>query len=398
MFSGPCENRYMKAILICPAEKLRKQFEVAIGALKGLALLKVLPEFPPQDVLRRIVRARAPQVVFIGLEESEACENANTQIETESPWIQRIGLHESKEPLTFRLALRLRMHEALVAPFNRSDIDDVLARTAKLLATSPAAAPQNHLFAFVPAKPGVGSSTIAANATWAFSRMQKSEVLLADFDLSSGVTSFLFKAEHDHQILDALSRSHELDEEHWKRLVKKIGNVDLLPSGAPCIPEAVGGIHVTKLVEFIRRSYDIACADLPDTFDEISLGVLRDADRIILVTSSELPAIRMARLKACLFEKLDLADKVRLVVNRVRKSNALKAAEIEEAVGLPVFASFPCDYSDVSKSIQNGTASSALAHSVEAFTAKLLDKKVDHEKRHRFIERFAITPMRYAFK
>jgi hypothetical protein len=39
-----------------------------------------------------------------------------------------------------------------------------------------------------------------------------------------------------------------------------------------------------------------------------------------------------------------------------------------------------------------------LAHSIEAFAAKLLDKKVDQEKRHRFIERFAITPMRYAFK
>jgi pilus assembly protein CpaE len=388
----------MKAILICPAENLRKQFEVAIGAVKGLVLSKILTDFPPEEVLRRIVRARAPQVVFIGLEQSGGCENANTQLETESPWIQRIGLHESKDPSTFRLALRLRMHEALVAPFNRGDIDDVLARTANLLATSPSAAPQNHLFAFVPAKPGVGSSTIAANATWAFSRMQKSEVLLADFDLSSGVASFLFRAEHDHQMVDALSRSHELDEEHWKRLVKKIGNVDLLPSGAPSIPEAVSSAHVTKLVEYIRRTYDIASADLPDTFDEISLGVLRDADRIILVTSAELPAVRMARLKACLFQKLDLGEKVRLVVNRVRKNNALKVAEIEEAVGLPVFASFPCDYSDVSKSIQNGTASAALAQSVEAFTAKLLDKKVDQEKRHRFIERFAITPMRYAFK
>jgi hypothetical protein len=65
---------------------------------------------------------------------------------------------------------------------------------------------------------------------------------------------------------------------------------------------------------------------------------------------------------------------------------------------LPVLATFPCDYSDVNKSIQNGTASPALAQSVEAFAAKLLDKKVGHEKRHRFIERFAISPMRYAFK
>ena len=289
----------MKAILICPAEKLRKQFESAIGALKGLVLSKVLTEFPPEDVLRRTIRARAPQVVFIALEQSEACEAANSQLESESPWIQRIGLHDSKDPDTFRLALRLRMHEALVAPFQRNEIDDVLARTAGLLASNPGlVAPQNHLFAFVPAKPGVGASTIAANTTWAFGRMQKTQVLLADFDLCSGVAGFLFKADHDHQITDALSRSHELDEEHWKRLVKKMGNVDLLPSGAPCMPENVTSANVQKLVEYIRRSYDLASADLPDTFDEISLGVLRDADRIILaVTSAELPSIRMARFE-----------------------------------------------------------------------------------------------------
>src|SRR5579872_7392665 len=159
----------MKAILICPAEKLRKQFEAAIGALKGVALIKVLTDYPPEDVLRRIVRARAPQVVFIGLDQSQGCESTNTQLETECPWIQRIGLHDSKDPSTFRLALRLRMHEALVEPFHRSDIDDVLARTANLLAASPDVAPKNHFFAFVPSKPEVGSSTIAANATWAFS-------------------------------------------------------------------------------------------------------------------------------------------------------------------------------------------------------------------------------------
>ncbi len=105
-------------MLICPADKLRKQFEAAIGALKGVVLIKVLTEFPPEDVLRRIVRARAPQVVFIGLEPSQGCEDTNNQLETESPWIQRIGLHESKDPSTFRLALRLRMHEALVEPLS----------------------------------------------------------------------------------------------------------------------------------------------------------------------------------------------------------------------------------------------------------------------------------------
>jgi pilus assembly protein CpaE len=254
------------------------------------------------------------------------------------------------------------------------------------------------MFAFVPAKPGAGASTIAANTTWAFSRMQKPQVLLADFDLSSGIAGFLFKTEHEHQITDALSRSHELDDEGWQRLVKKLGNIDLLPSGAPCIAESITGGQVHRLVEFIRRNYDLSSADCSDTLDDVSLAVLRDADRIILVTSAELPAVRMAKLKTHLFHKLDLADKIQMVVNRTRKGASLTLSEIEEIVGLPVFASFPCDYADVTKSIQNGSSSSALSHSIEAFAAKLLDKKPTLEKRVRFLERFAIMPLRYTFR
>lgn len=389
----------MRAILICPHEKLRMQFEVALAEHRGLSLSKVLAEYPPSDVLRRVARAWAPQIVFIGLQESDACEEVSRQFEVEFPWIQRIGLHLSQDPSTFKLALRLRMHEAFVSPFNRDEIGDVLANTSNFLAANPSLVPPtNRLFAFVPAKPGAGASTIAANTTWAFSRMQKSQVLLADFDLSSGIAGFLFKAEHEHQITDALSRSHELDDEGWQRLVKKLGNIDLLPSGAPCIAESITGGQVHRLIEFIRRNYDISTADVSDTLDDVSLAVMRDADRIILVTSAELPAVRMAKLKTQLFQKLELADKVQMVVNRTRKGTSLSLAEIEEIVGLPVFASFPCDYADVTKSIQNGSPSQALAHSIESFAGKLLDKKPSPEKRARFLERFAITPLRYTFR
>ena len=48
----------------------------------------------------------------------------------------------------------------------------------------------DRFFAYIPAKPGVGASTIAANTTWAFSQMENSSVLLADFDMASGVTEF----------------------------------------------------------------------------------------------------------------------------------------------------------------------------------------------------------------
>lgn len=361
-------------------------------------LVKVLSDYPTSEVLRRLVRAWAPEVIFIDLEEAGPAEVVNRQLENEFPGIQRIGVHSLQDPSTFRLALRLHMHEVLVAPFSRAQIDDVIAQAANFRELNPTLVPMsNRFFAFVPAKPGVGASTLAANTTWVFGRLQKNQVLLADFDLSSGITEFLFKTEHEHRVTDALSRVRELDDEAWQRLVKKFGNIDLLLSGAPCIPENINTNQVHQLIEFMRRNYDIVNADLSDAFDEISLAVLRDSDRIILVTTAELPSVRMARLKVLLFQELDLGEKVRLVVNRVRRGTALDSARIAETVGLPVFASFPCAYADVTRSIHAGTASEALAESVQAFAEKTLEKKLNREK-PRFIERFNINPSRYAVR
>jgi pilus assembly protein CpaE len=387
----------MRAILISPDQELRMKFESAIADHRGVVLAQVLTEFPSSENLSRAIRAWAPQVVFIALEGLQKLEDVNRQLETDFPWIQRIGLHLWDDPSTLRLALRLHMQEAMVAPFHRNDITDMLKRITTYLERNPTvAAPANRLIAYVPSKAGVGASTIAANATWAFGRIQKTQVLLADFDLSTGIAGFLFKQENEYRITDALSRANELDDDGWQKLVKRIGRVDLLPSGAPCIPENLTGSHVHRVIDFIRRNYEIANVDLPCAFDELSLGVLRDADQIVLVTSSELPAVRMARLKANLFEKLDLASKVRLVVNRTRKGNSLDVPEIQQMVGLPVFASFPNEYADVTRSIHRGAHAPALANSMEAFAEKLLDNK-KRERRPHFIERFAIAPIRHAF-
>jgi pilus assembly protein CpaE len=373
------------------------KFETAIADHRGLVLAKVLTEFPSKEGLSRVIRAWAPQVVFIALEGLQALEDVNRQLETDFPWIQRIGLHLWEDPSTLRLALRLHMQEAMVAPFHRNDITDMLKRIATYLERNPTVAPPaNRLIAYVPSKAGVGASTIAANVTWAFGRIQKKQVLLADFDLSTGIAGFLFKQEHEYRLTDALSRAQDLDDDGWHKLVRRIGRVDLLPSGAPCIPENLTTGHAHRMIDFIRRNYDIANVDLPCAFDELSLAVLRDADQIVLVTSSELPAVRMARLKVNLFEKLELGSKVRLVVNRTRKGNTLDVAEIQQMVGLPVFASFPNEYADVTRSIHKGAHAPALANAMEAFAEKLLDNKRP-ERRPRFIERFAIAPIRHAF-
>jgi pilus assembly protein CpaE len=250
----------------------------------------------------------------------------------------------------------------------------------------------------MPAKAGVGASTIAANTTWAFSQMENTSVLLADFDMASGVTEFMFNTSHDRNLADATAHGRQLDDDAWRSLIKTVGNTDLLLSGAPRVGEGIPRVQVAQLIEFARRNYNVVGADLPDTFDETTLAVLRDANKILLVTTPELPALRLAHLKVLLLRKLDLFDKVSLLVNRVSSRLELSLPEIEKTVGLPVLMSSPCDYADVTKAIRAGRPAPVLATSVHKFARMLLDRQAEAEKPRRFIERFGLVPLRYGYR
>ncbi len=314
--------------------------------------------------------------------------------------MQRVAIHASPDPATFRLALRLHVRELLIPPFHRPELEQVLTDVASHLEKHPVnAGCSDRFYAFTPAKGARGASTIAANVTQGRSpRCRRCVRCWRISTCTSGVTGFLFNVEHEFSVSDAAERSKELDDQSWSHLIKSVGNVDLLVSGAPRLAgDTPDENQVAQLLDFMRRNYDVVTADLPDTFDEMSLTVLREVSRIFLVTTPELPALRLAHQKVRLFRKLELEDRLSLVLNRVTKRMDLPVEEIEKTVGLQVTASFPSDYVSVTKSIREAQMPASLGASFQQFGEMLFNKHPE-EKKQRFIERFAVVPLRYGFQ
>ena len=327
-----------------------------------LNVSRTLDDYPSAEDLGRVVRAWAPEIVFLNIENAAMAEMIARQLEAEFPAIQRVAIHPSQDVSVLRQVLQLHMTQLLASPFESGEVAQVLDQLERDLEVRPAIIDStDRFFAYVPAKAGVGASTIAANTTWAFSQMENTHTLLADFDMASGVIEFMFDTSHDRNLADTAAHGKQLDDDAWRSLIKTVGNIDLLLSGAPRVGEGIPRVQVAQLIEFARRNYNVVSADLPDTFDETTLAVLRDANKILLVTTPELPALRLAHLKVSLLKKLDLFDKVSLVVNRVSGRMELSFAEIEKTVGLPVFMSFPSDYADVTAAIRAGRPSPKLA-------------------------------------
>ena len=66
--------RFMRAIVICPNENLKKEFEQAIAPHWMLNVSRTLDAYPSADDLRRVVRAWAPEIVFLDIESSAMAE------------------------------------------------------------------------------------------------------------------------------------------------------------------------------------------------------------------------------------------------------------------------------------------------------------------------------------
>jgi len=381
----------IRAAVICIDPELRNDLGDAAVASPAMTVAKFIDHFPGGEELRRSICLVAPDVVFLNLEEPEISIEVSRFLACAFPSIQQIAIARMEDPAHLRLALELRMADLVTAPF-AENLTNAIDRVSKHLALHPNKLDAaGKLYAFLPAKGGVGASTLAANISWALAARPNSSVLLADLDCHCGVTDFIFNTEHEFTISDAVAKGLELDEEYWQRLVTRVGNVDLLLSSKRILDDKISGREFSPILDFARRIYSSVNIDLASTIDELSVTVMRDADKVFVVTTPDLISLRISRNKARVMRELGIADKAVLVVNRTEKRMDLSVKEIEASVKLPVFATFPNHYHDVTAAIRTAQPSPRLAPSTKSFVDQLTGSNPAEHHKRTFIEFFHLT-------
>jgi pilus assembly protein CpaE len=256
------------------------------------------------------------------------------------------------------------------------------------------------LYAFVPAKPGCGASTIATYVAGMAARLADEPSLLLDFDIRLGVTTFLLKAEGTRSIIDALQQVERLDAEMWSSMVSQIGNLHLLGSGAGDFSNLFAADQFRRLLDFAVRQYSMVAVDLPGTMEDHECDVLLRAKRILLVCTPDIGALHVARRKAQWFHDLRLTDKVSIVLNCVDQRSTLSMKEIERIIHLPVRYMLPAANKDISKAVQKGDIidpGCPLGRQIAAMAGEMVPVKTVIKKSNpvrRFVEYFSVSPAR----
>ena len=260
------------------------------------------------------------------------------------------------------------------------------------------------LYAFVPAKPGCGATTVATHATAAVARKTQEPALLLDFDIRLGIMSFLLKIEGAHTIVDALEQAERLDSGLWANLVCQRGPLHVLGSGPIEYSHPVPTHRFTTLLDFAVRQYPLVSVDLPGTLEDYECETLMRAKKIFLVCTPDVGALHVARRKSNWLRDLHVVDNVAVILNRVERRSAFSLKDIEHIIQMPVRYLLPDAVPEISQAVHQGIAlegSSPLAKQMDRIADELLGDKKIHKNSNvvrRFVEYFSISPARESRK
>jgi pilus assembly protein CpaE len=270
---------------------------------------------------------------------------------------------------------------------------------AALDRTPPSIAATDEVIVFLPAKPGVGCSTVALNTAMALAAQNGTRVLLMDFDLNCGMIAFLLHLDPERSLVDAVERAPELDEQLWSKLVTTVRGVDVLPAGPIRPGFRIELPAIRYLLNFARRNYDVICADLSGLMEWYSVEVMQEAKRICLVSTAELPALHLARKKLEYLRTLELESRVSLLLNRAQKRAVVSATDVEKLIGVPVDVEIPNDCREVDRALQEAkpvSANTDLGKCFHGLAGRILSKESEPRRAKRFVEYFSLSPAQFS--
>ncbi len=243
-----------------------------------------------------------------------------------------IGRHNDVE--LYRELMRRGASEYLVAPLDPLHLIEVVAG----LYADPSGRPIGRVVAFVGARGGAGSSTLAHNVGWCIAEEQHINTTIVDFDLPFGTLGLDFNDETGQSVADALTAPERLDDVLLERLLVKRGDF-LSLFIAPAVLERdydAGHDAYESVLEAVRQMTPCVVVDLPHSWEPWVKATLIAADEIVVTATPDLASLRNAKN---LFDLLrqqrpnDTAPK--LVLNHVGqpKRPEIPAKDFAETVG-----------------------------------------------------------------
>ncbi len=306
------------------------------------------------------------------------------------PSTKVIIIGQVNDIILYRELIRQGVSEYIVRPNSPLQI----IKTVADLYVDPAAPPIGKTMAFVGARGGVGSSTLAHNIGWCTAEEFKSDTVILDLDLPFGTTSLDFDQEASAGLVEALSSPERLDDVLLDRLLQK--HTDRLSLfTAPSMLDRDFDLDdqaYETVLDVVRGTAPTIVVDVPHLWTSWSKRILMTADEIVITATPDLASFRNTK------NLIDILGAARpndssptLIINQFDpKTSAVQADQFAEHVGIKPAQVIQWDPQLFGTAATNAApllevgAKSKVAQSIRELSAQLLGRNEANIARPKF--------------
>jgi pilus assembly protein CpaE len=381
-----CENNHMAGVVQDASEDRRlSKAHVSVHMGGATAAVQHYQESPTPNLI--VVESSLPRQQLISeLDRLAECCDPGTKV---------VIIGHVNDVVLYRELLKRGVSEYLVAPITAAQLMESLSN----LYNDPEADPVGHVYAFIGAKGGVGSSTICHNTAWTLSEALKSNVIIADLDLAFGTTGLDFNQDPVQGIADALATPERLDEVLLDRLLTKCSE-HLSIFAAPVVLDRDYEITpdgCDMVIDVARQNVPYVVVDLPHGWSAWTKRVLLQADEVVITAAPDLANLRNAKNIVELLKQSRKNDQSpQLVINMANmpKRPEIGLKEFEEALGIKALAVIDFDPETFGQASNNGQMIEELSNRAKAApTFREIAMTLAHRKEVKVEKKSALAPL-----
>lgn len=308
-----------------------------------------------------VVTQSRPDIALVALDADPTQAVAMiAQIRQALPTCNVFAVSASQEGALILKTMRAGACEFLSSPLVLDEFLAALSRVQRSSAGADGAtgSKNNRVISIAGVGGGVGCTSLAVNLACAIAQIPGSTVAAIDLDLSLGDADVWLDIIPEYTIQDVAENISRLDYSLLKRsLTKHDCGAFLLPRPVHMEDDfMITPDSLRRVTALMKATFSHLVFDLSKSFSDIDLTAMSLSDDVLIVTQLDLPGLRnVVRLTQFLDQKEDIADKVKIVLNRQGLGDsAISLSKALETIGRDVFWQVPNDYATMVESRNNG--------------------------------------------
>ena len=350
--------------LVTDHEETRQQVLAAMSEAEGLGEVRTVAS---PEKLRELLEPEVTSCILV----DEALEGRIAL-----PIIQELSRTYPLIPVV--LLSRARTSESVVAAMDAGartvlalplSLEEISNRLLPVLAWSRAvrseassreeitARRQGTITAVVGAKGGVGTSTVALMA--AARLAQGARTCLVDLDVRGGDLAAMTGISVRRSITDLADIAAEVSAREISEVMYPLpGGIALLPAPEQGeTGEMLTESATRQILTMLRYQFDHVVLDCGNRLDDILAMGLDSADRALIVTTPDAPALRSVRRLSDALDRLDIARgrPFGLVVNLTSRQREIQPATAAKMTGVALAASIPDLTAQIEMAVNSNT-------------------------------------------